>query len=268
MSKSSFEVRLAEARKVSARSGILTVAGAVLVAGALAAIVWQYKQARQARDEATEAKERAEKAERSLSSLRDEYAELSNRLGGELTIASQNIKSLEGDLEALRRSGGSPADIQAALDKSKAASATVTRQSEAAKDALDDLRMQSQRIQQTRLPEQTTVRPEQTIPPGDRNKPILQLIVGDEQTKAKAIASRTKMGEQYHYVGVRIARRPPDVTEVRYYRNPEDAGEASRILQELKEKCGLRGTGRISFVLDPDQPPRFFQIALAKGALP
>jgi len=59
--------------------------------------------------------------------------------------------------------------------------------------------------------------------------------------------------------------KPPNgVTEVRFFKNPEDRDEAKKILDILKSSAHL-SDGRISFVADPDiKRSRYFEVRLAK----
>jgi hypothetical protein len=64
-----------------------------------------------------------------------------------------------------------------------------------------------------------------------------------------------------------VTRTPPTL-EVRYYHYPEDRDEAEKILKSLRKKENLGPEdGRVSYVIDPDQPRHTFQIAFLPGAV-
>jgi phage shock protein A len=142
MSKSDFDIRLAEARKAGAKGSVLTVVGALLVAAALIVIIWQYRQVQQARDAAAE-------AQAQLEISNDKYDSLASQLNGELKVANNTIKSLNSALEGVGGPAGhTPAEINRTLQKSREVFNSVEQQSRAATATIQDLR---QEVQQTML---------------------------------------------------------------------------------------------------------------------
>lgn len=90
---------------------------------------------------------------------------------------------------------------------------------------------------------------------------------GTEQRAVQGVATALEqngfsLGRKRIFPG----KAPNGITEVRFFRNPEDRDEAARILAILKSSAHL-SDGRISYVIDPDiKRSRYFEVRLAKTA--
>jgi len=94
-------------------------------------------------------------------------------------------------------------------------------------------------------------------PPGETEKPEVQDAATTLETAGFLLGTKRV-----------FSLRPPDgVSEVRFFRNPEDRDEANKILRILTTSAQL-SKGRISFVVDPDiKRRRYFEVHFTKTAI-
>lgn len=267
MNSTPFEKRLEAERRTSRHSAILTVVGVLMIVSAGVGMLWQYQEARSARDAAAQAEVRAQTLKTQYEDLSKRYEFEYKQLSGQLMEAAQKQAVLQESLKALTPTGADENKIKEIQAKGDEFLGGLETAGKKATDNIRGLNEVSKAIKRSDPQEQATTLqepPPVVVPAG---KAVLQFVVGSEEAKAKLLSLRSRMGEGYSYTNVVVAKRVPSSTEVRYYYLPGDQAEAQRIWQELKEKFHV-SKGRISYVVDPDQPKRFFQIAVANDALP
>jgi flagellar basal body-associated protein FliL len=98
---------------------------------------------------------------------------------------------------------------------------------------------------------------------------VLVFATPGDTEKSDAQGAATTLEQHGFLLGrkrVFSGKPPSGVTEVRFFRNPDDRDEATQILELLKSTAHL-SEGRVSFVIDPDiKRPRYFEVRLAKSA--
>jgi hypothetical protein len=156
------------------------------------------------------------------------------------------IKQSQDELAQRLRSGQLPADVRSEVNRTVAAQEAFRRSAQ-----------------------ETAKRASAGIDPTDEAPMVLVFAAPGDTEQGAVQALATTLEQNGFTLGQKrvFSGKPPNgVTEVRFFRNPEDREEAKKILGILKSSAHL-SDGRISFVIDHDiRRSRYFEVRLAKAS--
>jgi SMC interacting uncharacterized protein involved in chromosome segregation len=116
-------------------------------------------------------------------------------------------------------------------------------------------------------PANVTPSPSPVMTPNPKVNGVVQFLVpSSESGKLSELEGFMKSKGYSIEQGRTDIKKPVSQTEIRYYHYPDDVNAATVVMNLLQDRFKIE-KARISYVIDPDQPPGNFQVSIAPGAL-